>query len=105
MTERRGIFSFLVDVNPIAKLYKNILGVPDVIALQFADEDKKRAVSQEETSQTQVPKGSEEAVPLERPVRLSANERYSNADYARRYGDYEAAHEIEKGKRRNFKID
>lgn len=105
MTERRGIFSFLVDVNPIAKLYKKLLGVSDVTALQFADEDSNRAILREETPQTQVSEVPKEVIPEERPISLTARQKYGDVDHAKRYGDYDAAHEIEKENRRNFRND
>lgn len=105
MTERRGIFSFLVDVNPVAKLYKKLLGVSDVTALQFADEDRKRVTSSETASQAQVSETTKEVAPQKRPVNLTARQKYGDVDHAKRYGDYDAAHEIEKENRRNFRND
>lgn len=107
MAERRSVFQFLVDINPVAKLYQKLLGVSDVVALKFAEDDTgNRSVSQYDALQPQVTKPAEEIENVsEEPVYHSATERYGDADHARRYGDYDAAHEIEKGKRRHFKID
>lgn len=110
MSERdgRSIFKFLVDVNPVAKLYKKLLGVSDLIALSFADEDRKRSVQSTVSPKTQVSKESSEeikkAIPPKQEFR-SASQRYGDADHARRYGDYDAAHEIEKERRSSFKVD
>lgn len=106
--DRQSVFKFLVDVNPVAKLYKKLLGVSDLIALSFADDEGKRAVQPTVSPKIQVSEEFseeiKEAIPPKQEFR-SASQRYGDADHARRYGDYDAAHEIEKEKRRHFKID
>ena len=98
MTERRGLFSFLLDVNPVAKLYKKILGVSDLIALDLAKRESGTSIASqnysEETRSVEPP-----------PAKPQTTPRYSSEDHARRYGDYDAARQMEKARRMNHKND
>lgn len=107
MGERKGNFMtwILVGANPIARLYQQILGVSDLVALDLAKEGDQDANLVEPVIQieTEADDSAKDSKPP--ATRLSARERYGDVKHAIRYGDYGAAREIEKENRRNFRID
>lgn len=79
---------------------------PALHALLKQDEIVNDILSNSRVSpQTQAREENEDAATPQRSAESSARQRYGDEDHARRYGNYKAAHEIEKERRSKWNND